>query len=552
MKASRVCVTILIVIFFGVGLIIVINRDRKNGGATHDTPESVDSICTLTDYKQACIATMTPLAHNRISTPVNVFNAAILAIVEAVSAAGTAFVSYADNDINHNQRLDDCKELMGYALEELLASSRMLGNQTDLPSMLDKQPELMNFLSAVVAYQETCLDGFDNEPELRAKMENVLLNTTQLTSNALAIVASTPIIFKANDIPSGTRGRKLLGTHKKGYPSWMSVDDQKLLKSSDVVLRPHAVVAKDESGQFKTIMGALAAYPKGNVGRYVVYVKEGIYDEYVTVTKDQVNVFMFGDGADKTIITGNRSHKTGWTTYKSATFSAIGSGFIAKSMGFRNTAGPEAAQAVALRSQSDRSAFFDVHIDGYQHTLYTHTHRQFYSSSIISGTVDFIFGDAAVIIQNCLIICKLPLHGQTNTITAQRRKMAQETTGLVIQHCHIMADPKLFPARSQVKSYLGRPLKEYSRTIVMESVVDDFIQPDGWLPWQGTFALDTCFYGEYANVGGGAGTDRRVKWKGFKVIKDRNEAMRYTAGAFVQGNGWLKGTGAPFYLGLKG
>ncbi|PWA48028.1 pectinesterase [Artemisia annua] len=70
-------------------------------------------------------------------------------------------------------------------------------------------------------------------------------------------------------------------------------------------------------------MGELAAYLKGNVGRYVVYVKEGIYDEYVIVTKDQVNVFTIGDGAKKTIITRNRSHKTGWTTYKSATLTAF-------------------------------------------------------------------------------------------------------------------------------------------------------------------------------------------------------------------------------------
>ncbi|GKB60653.1 hypothetical protein Tco_0916839, partial [Tanacetum coccineum] len=40
--------------------------------------------------------------------------------------------------------------------------------------------------------------------------------------------------------------------------------------------------------------------------------------------------------------------------------------------------------------------------------------------------------------------------------------------------------------------------------------------------------------------------------KGFNVIKDKNEAMQYTAGAFVQENRWLKGTGASFYLGLKG
>ena len=51
---------------------------------------------------------------------------------------------------------------------------------------------------------------------------------------------------------------------------------------------------------------------------------------------------------------------------------------------------------------------------------------------------------------------------------------------------------------------------------------------------------------------GGAGTERRVKWKGFKVIKDRNEAMQYMAESFVQGNGWSKEIGAPFYLGLKG
>ncbi|GJR57616.1 pectinesterase-like protein [Tanacetum coccineum] len=211
-----------------------------------------------------------------------------------------------------------------------------------------------------------------------------------------------------------------------------------------------------------------------------------------------------------------------------------------------------AVTSVAFHSQSDKSAFFNVHIDGYQDTLYTHTHRQFYSTSVISGTVDFIFGDAAVIIQNCLIICNLPNDGQSITVTAQGRKLATETTGIVIQNSRIIADAKLFPVRFQVKSYLGRPWRKYSRTIIMESVLDDLIQPDGWMPWQGTFALDTLFYGEYANSGPGAVMDKRVKWKGFKVITDVNEAMQYTAGVFVQGNEWLKETGAPFYLGLRG
>ncbi|PWA57870.1 pectinesterase [Artemisia annua] len=539
-----------------VGLVagVIVLVCKHGAKPSHVTPKVADFVCNLTDYKEACKVTMTPLAQNDTASLGDVFNAAILATKVAVDVAGISLVAAKDGDVHSSQRLDECKELMEYASDELHESSRIVGDQiyTDI-GIQDKQLELMNLLSAVVAYQETCLDGF-NKPELRARVETLLLNSTQLTSNALSIVASMPKILEEFNITTKPKfmGRKLLGVDEKGYPSWMSEDDKKLLESGDVVLKPHAVVAKDGSGQFNTIMSALAAYPKDNVGRYVVYVKEGIYEEYVIVAKNQVNVFMYGDGATKTIVTGSRSNKTGWATFKSGTFSAIGNGFIAKSMGFRNAAGPEMSQAVALHSKSDRSAYFDVHIDGYQDALYTHTHRQFYSTSIISGTVDFIFGDAAVIIQNCLIICKLPHPGQTITITAQGRKLATETTGIVIQNSHIMADAALFPVRSQVKSYLGRPWRMYSRTIVMESLLDDLIQPEGWLPYQGTFALDTCFYGEYANAGPGAVVDMRVKWKGFKVITDVNEAMQYTAGAFVQGNQWLKETGAPFYLGLKG
>nr|XP_043635123.1 pectinesterase-like [Erigeron canadensis] len=217
-------------------------------------------------------------------------------------------------------------------------------------------------------------------------------------------------------------------------------------------------------------------------------------------------------------------------------------------MGFQNSAGLDANQAVALVSKSDRSTFYDVQITGYQDTLYAHSQRQFYTNCTISGTVDFIFGFSATIIQDCKIISKLPEAGHATTITAHGRKGPRQATGFVIQHCDIVANEKLYPFRSLVKSYLGRPWKKYSRTVVMESNIDDFIQPDGWLPWGNDFAsLDTCFYAEYANVGPGANTDKRAKGKGVKVITDRNEAMNFTAGPFLTANQWLR---EPFYLGL--
>ena len=219
-------------------------------------------------------------------------------------------------------------------------------------------------------------------------------------------------------------------------------------------------------------------------------------------------------------------------------------------MGFTNTAGPEGHQAVALRVQSDRSAFFNCRMDGHQDTLYVQTHRQFYRNCVVSGTVDFIFGDSSTVIQNSLIIVRRPMDNQQNTVTAQGRAEQKEITGLVIHNCRIVPEQKLFAERFKIPTFLGRPWKQYARTVIMESTLGDFIQPAGYMPWSGDFALETCLYLEYGNRGPGANTNRRVRWKGAKVI-GRNEALQYTAGAFLLGRSWLPTTGGLYYLGLK-
>ena len=91
----------------------------------------------------------------------------------------------------------------------------------------------------------------------------------------------------------------------------------------------------------------------------------------------------------------------------------------------------------------------------------------------------------------------------------------------------------------------------YSRTIIMETTLADFIQPEGWLPWTGTFALDTLYYREFANRGPGASTAKRVNWKGYGVISSKQEALQFTADQFILGGEWLTTTGIPYFLGLR-
>ncbi|KAF5745569.1 pectinesterase [Tripterygium wilfordii] len=103
------------------------------------------------------------------------------------------------------------------------------------------------------------------------------------------------------------------------YPRWVSGAYRKLLaKVDNGAIKPNVVVAKDGSDQFKTIGATLATYPKNFKGRYVIYVKARIYYKYITIDKKTVNVFMYGDGSRKTIVTKDKSSKN-FCTMQTAT-----------------------------------------------------------------------------------------------------------------------------------------------------------------------------------------------------------------------------------------
>ncbi|OAY83371.1 putative pectinesterase/pectinesterase inhibitor 32 [Ananas comosus] len=282
--------------------------------------------------------------------------------------------------------------------------------------------------------------------------------------------------------------------------------------------------------------------------RYIIHIRRGTYDEYVSV--DKPNVVFIGDGMGVTVITGNHSVADGWTTFNSGTAIVSGPGFIARDLTIRNTAGPMKGQAVALRSSADLSVFYRCSFEGYQDTLYAHSDKQFYRECRITGTVDFIFGDAAAVFQFCLILARRPLPGQENTITAQGRYYSWRSTGFTIQNCNISADSDLAPYIEQIHSYLGRPWKNFSRTVIMETYIGSLIRPEGWLEWNGSFALDTLYYGEYKNSGPGSGLRGRVKWPGYHIITDPAVAANFMVARLIDGDSWLPSTGISYKSGL--
>ncbi|OVA03701.1 Pectinesterase [Macleaya cordata] len=429
--------------------------------------------------------------------------------------------------------MEDCMELLDDSLRRL--------NDVVNPKMSSNSDDIRTWLSTAITNQETCLDGLESQKFSTYKhmMDSSSKNVSKFVSNSLALYKSVKTKGTGNSNPGG---RKLLSD---GFPTWVSAVERKLLEASTKDIEAKAVVAKDGTGTHKTIAEALAFVSLVGGGRTVIHVKAGTYNENLKIPSSQNNVMLVGDGKGITVITGSKNVEDGSSLLQTATFAATGDGFIARDITFVNSAGPAKHQAIALRVSSDKSVFYRCSIVGYQDSLYTLSNRQFYRETDIYGTVDFIFGNSAVVLQNCNIFSRKPMSQQKNFITAQGRTDPNQNTGISIHNCRITATEK-------TPTYLGRPWKAYSRTVIMESFLDNSIHPSGWFPWSGGSAPKTIYYGEYMNSGPGAATSGRVKWPGYHPSLTSEEATKFTVANLIAGGLWLPATGIAYDSGLKG
>ncbi|ONM13138.1 putative pectinesterase/pectinesterase inhibitor 61 [Zea mays] len=442
-----------------IGTIAAVTSAKKAGNNHGGMSASVklSTVCASTLYPQKCEQSLKPIV-NDTSNPEDVLRAAFKVALDEVAAAFQRSVHIgkdAQDNLTRNA-MDECKKLLDDATEDLRGMARLKP-----ADVVRHVKDLRVWVSGVMTYVYTCADGFE-KPELKEAMDKMLQNSTELSSNALAILTRLGELLpqeakalnatlpgaghgrrllgwqmgEAEEVTSGGRGLpavndklgeiadvananlKLLSDHAalrgrgvlttglvgtfdeiqygrsgvppSDFPKWMPASQRRLLQLPGFQ-RPNKVVAQDGSGDFKTITEAIAAMPKTFEGRFVIYVKAGTYKEYVTVPKDMVNIFMYGDGPTRTVVTGDKSNTGGFATIATRTF--------------------------------------------------------------------------------------------------------------------------------------------------------------WWAEWMGDLGLKTLYYAEYANIGPGAGTSKRVSWPGYRVI-GQAEATHFTAGVFIDGMTWLQSTGTPNVMGF--
>ncbi|KAG6520833.1 hypothetical protein ZIOFF_017894 [Zingiber officinale] len=130
-------------------------------------------------------------------------------------------------------------------------------------------------------------------------------------------------------------------------------------------------------------------------------------------------------------------------------------------------------------NSADLCIFYRCSFLGYQDTL-----CQFYRDCDAYGSVDFIFGNAATIFQNCNLYTCLPLHDQSNVVTTRGCTMPNSPQG----------------SPSTTARCAAPPWKAYLCTVIMHSFINDAVDPMEWLEWSGAFALCTLYYDEFQKL----------------------------------------------------
>ncbi|HTE47010.1 MAG TPA: pectinesterase family protein, partial [Gemmatimonadaceae bacterium] len=259
----------------------------------------------------------------------------------------------------------------------------------------------------------------------------------------------------------------------------------------------------DGTPTFRSIGSALTSLPANGSSRAIVFIRNGLYREKLTV--DRPRVTLLGESRDGAALTYDAASDTptptggSYGTRGSFTLRVVAPDFHAERMTIENAfdypanaAKPDSdktkfknPQGVALMTDlgSDRAVFENVKITGYQDTLFPNSGRSYFHACEVWGHVDFIFGAGQAVFDECTIVSR-DRGSQTNNgyVTAPSTK-GDQPFGFLFVHSRLTKESPAMAANSVT---LGRPWHPFADATVNSSAafvdcwMDDHIGERGW------------------------------------------------------------------------
>lgn len=299
------------------------------------------------------------------------------------------------------------------------------------------------------------------------------------------------------------------------------------------------IVSKDGNGDYTSVTEAVKNALEGDT----IFIKNGIYKERPEIFASGISII--GEDKTKTIIeSGNYAlmpHPDGKLgTFRSYTMLINADNVTVRNLTVSNNAGfgSDVGQAVALYAEGNNLIFEDCQVLGHQDTLFTGPlpHKeiekggfrgptenapriqgtQIYRRCYIEGEVDFIFGSARVLFEECELFsinCGKEINGYVTASSAYEN----EPVGYVFLNCNFTGN---CPDETV---YIGRPWRNYAKTILIDCKLGKHIKKECFHDWNKKEAHKTVNYGLY-NCTGHISEDTLPP---FVRIISKNEAEDY-------------------------
>lgn len=319
-----------------------------------------------------------------------------------------------------------------------------------------------------------------------------------------------------------------------------------------------AVVAQDGTGNYKTVQEAIDAAPTGRIAPWLIFVKNGTYEELVTIPENKPFIHLIGQDKEKTVIcywinnggtndigweysTNNPNSKTygkqGVVQVNSTDFYTENISYI-DSYGVERQAGP---MGLAMSSRNDRQAFNNCQFRSFQDTWYTDVRnssaRQYVNNCLIEGAVDFYYGAGDNFIENSTF--RLAREG--SVIVAPSHQAGTKWGYVMVNN---VIDGK------GGANKLGRAWQNQPMAVWINTTLKTTIAPEGWSEWH----IAPKLFAEYNTMDAdGQPVDLNNRRTTYKVDDDKlapgetspvtrqailsaEEAAKYTYEAVTSGN----------------
>lgn len=273
----------------------------------------------------------------------------------------------------------------------------------------------------------------------------------------------------------------------------------------------------------------------------VLVLNDGIYNEKVEIWNN--NITIIAKNKNKAIISNkDYYHKimpdnNECNTFRTYTLYVGGNNVILKDLIIENRATPSSiyGQAVALHIDGDNFICDECIIKSAQDTLFTGPmpndlikrykgfypkeklkgipSKQKYINCQIMGDVDFIFGCATALFENCEII-SIKRNSNNPTYVCAPAHSNDTIFGYLFYNCHLIGSEPAF---------LARPWRDYGNAAFINCKLDNHILPEGFNKWNGTDRDKTARFYEYSKY---YTNNARVAWSKQLTEKEANEFVK--------------------------